>query len=84
MAEFFFGAVKTDQHPAFMEIRGLGGGTCVDQHRGGLDTVGLDANTINAVAKAGEHFATDLPAIKLGGGVSGGGASMGSAEFIHK
>ena len=74
MAEFAFGTVETDQHPAFVEIGSLGCGSCVDQHRGGVDAVGFNTNAINTVAETGKHLAANLPTIKLGGWISGGGA----------
>ncbi len=82
MAQFILRAVKTDENPAFMKVGGFGGSACVDQHRGGLTAVGLDANPINAVAKTGKHLAANLPAIKLGWRISSSGTGMGGAKCV--
>ena len=74
--------VKADQHPRAVEIGGFCGRTCVDQHGGGLDTIGFDAKSVTSVTKAGEHLAAHFPAIKLGCGVGGGGPLQGAANGI--
>lgn len=84
MAQFILGAVKADQNPAFVEIGRLGRRPGVDQHGGGVDTVSFDANAVDPVAKTGEHLATDLPAIKLCGRISGSCTGMGGAELIDE
>ena len=84
MPQFFFGAVKADQNPAFVEIGGSGGGTCINQHRGGLCAIRLNANTINSVAKTRKHLAADFPAIKFGCGISGSSTGIGRAKGIDE
>ncbi len=84
MAQFFLGAVKTDQNPAFVEVRGLGGSPCINQHCRCFDTVGFHTNTVNPVPEAGKHLAANFPAIKLYCWIGGGCTGLGRAKCVDE
>ena len=65
-----------------MEIGRFGSGTSVDQHGGSLDAVSLDTDALDPLAKSCKHLATDLPAIKLGSGISGDGPMESCANGV--
>jgi len=84
VAQFIFGAVETDQDPAFVKIGGLGCNACVNQHCCCLDTVGLEANAINPVSETGKHLATHFPTVQLGRGIGGGRTGQSGAYPVDK
>ena len=84
MAQFILCAVKTDQDPTAMEIGGFGGRTCVDQHGRRFNAVGFEAHAINAITKASEHLAADLPAVQFGCWIGGRCSGVGDANLVDE
>ena len=61
VVEFAPRRVKPGQHTRAVEIWGLGGSICVDQHLCDFNAIGLGEHAVDPLAEGGEHFAADFP-----------------------